>query len=128
DQGFTIATYRAETRHRVRLGARSDGKLVAYTHEGWEVTSRKDMYLAGGTEDTTRMYRFGNVATKVHLTFADRNTPGFMRSPPDFPYMYALESALDELALILACSRVHMRGSTSAHSSPMATQPSSTRW
>ena len=28
DQGFTIATYRAETRHHVRLGARRDGKLV----------------------------------------------------------------------------------------------------
>ena len=31
-QGFTIATYRAETRHHIRLGARSDGKLVGYSH------------------------------------------------------------------------------------------------
>jgi xanthine dehydrogenase YagR molybdenum-binding subunit len=28
DQGFTIATYRAETRHYVRLGAERDGKIV----------------------------------------------------------------------------------------------------
>ena len=41
-QGFTIATYRAETRHHVRLGARSDGKLVGYSHEGWE-----DQFAAG---------------------------------------------------------------------------------
>ena len=28
DQGFTIATYRAETRHHVRLGATRDGRFV----------------------------------------------------------------------------------------------------
>src|SRR6266700_2519524 len=40
DQGFTIATYRAETRHRCRLAAEEDGKLVALIHEGEEVSSR----------------------------------------------------------------------------------------
>ena len=29
DQGFTIATYRAETRHQIQLGASRDGKLMA---------------------------------------------------------------------------------------------------
>ncbi|MDP9064433.1 MAG: molybdopterin-dependent oxidoreductase, partial [Pseudomonadota bacterium] len=29
DQGFTIATYRAETRHHIKLGAGTDGKLVS---------------------------------------------------------------------------------------------------
>src|SRR5689334_14816216 len=53
DQGFTIATYRAETRHRVRLGAERDGRLTALSHEGWEVTSRPDPYLVGGTDSTT---------------------------------------------------------------------------
>ena len=52
-QGFTTATYRAETRHRLRLGADRDGKLTALTHEGWEVTSRSDPYLVGGTEAST---------------------------------------------------------------------------
>ena len=40
DQGFTIATYRAETRHHVQLAADKTGKLQAFRHEGWEVTSR----------------------------------------------------------------------------------------
>src|SRR5262249_22757223 len=44
DQGFTIATYRAETRHRIKLGAERDGRLLALSHEGWEVTSRPDPY------------------------------------------------------------------------------------
>src|SRR5712671_2131991 len=44
-QGFMISTYRAETRHHVRLGARRDGKLVGYAHEGWEISSRPDQYV-----------------------------------------------------------------------------------
>ena len=34
DQGFTIQTYRAETRQRIRIGARRDGKIPAFIHEG----------------------------------------------------------------------------------------------
>ena len=92
DQGFTIATYRAETRHRVRLGADRDGKLVALIHEGWEVTSRPDDYKVAGTDASTRLYACPNVASKVSIVHADRNTPGFMRSPPEVPYLFALEA------------------------------------
>ena len=88
-QGFTTATYRAETRHRLRLGADRDGKLTALTHEGWEVTSRSDPYLVGGTEASTRMYACPNVASMVSLVRVDRNTPGFsvrrLRSPISTP-------------------------------------------
>jgi xanthine dehydrogenase YagR molybdenum-binding subunit len=109
DQGFTIATYRAETKHRVRLGAKRDGKLTAFSHEGWEITSRPDSYLVAGTRATTRMYAAPNVASKVYVVHADRNTPGFMRSPPEVPYMYALETAMDELAIELAMDPVELR-------------------
>src|ERR1700734_4322176 len=100
-QGFTIATYRAETRHRLLLGARSDGKLGGYSHEGWEISSRRDTYVVAGVEDTAQLYAFSAVATKVNIVHADRSTPGFMRSPPVVPYIYALESAMDEMALKL---------------------------
>ena len=92
DQGFTIATYRAETRHHIRLGAKADGKLVGYSHEGWEISSRRDPYCVAGVEDSARLYAFGAVRTKVNIVHADRNTPGFMRSPPVVPYIYALET------------------------------------
>ncbi len=51
-QGFTIATYRAETLHHIRLGANRDGKLVGYSHEGFEVSSRPDPYVVAGVEDS----------------------------------------------------------------------------
>ncbi len=47
--------------------------------------------------------------TKVNIVHADRNTPGFMRSPPVVPYIYALESAIDELAVKLGMDPVELR-------------------
>jgi xanthine dehydrogenase YagR molybdenum-binding subunit len=109
DQGFTISTYRAETRHRIRIGAERDGKINAFSHEGWEVTSRPDPYAVAGVEDSARLYGFGTVKTHVTLVHADRNTPGFMRSPPVVPYIYALESAMDELAVALNMDPIELR-------------------
>src|SRR6185369_751145 len=109
DQGFTIATYRAETRHHIRLGADRDGKLLSLSHEGWEVTSRPDPYMVAGTSSSTRLYACANVASKVSIVHADRSTPGFMRSPPEVPYIFALESAMDELAVALDMDPVALR-------------------
>ncbi len=109
DQGFTVSTYRAETRHHIRFGANNDGKIAAYIHEGWEVTSRPDPYMVAGVEDSARLYGFGAVATKVNIVHADRSTPGFMRSPPVVPYIYALESAMDELAVKLGMDPIELR-------------------
>ena len=109
DQGFTIQTYRAETRHRIRMGAQRGGKITSFIHEGWEVTSRPDSYSVAGVEDSARLYGFGAVKTRVSVVHADRNTPGFMRSPPVVPYIYALESAMDELAIKLKLDPVELR-------------------
>lgn len=109
DQGYTIATYRAETRHRIRLGADGDGRLVAFSHEGWEVTSRPSHYNVSGTESTARAYACPAIRTRVRIVHADRNTPGFMRAPPDTPYMFPLECAMDELAATLGLDPIELR-------------------
>jgi xanthine dehydrogenase YagR molybdenum-binding subunit len=127
DQGFTIATYRAETRHRVKLAATKDGKLVSLTHEGEEVTSRPDNYMVAGTETTTRVYACPNIASKVSIVHADRNTPGFMRSPPETPYMFALESAMDELSYALGIDPVALRKINDTKSEPIKGLPFTSR-
>ena len=127
DQGFTIATYRAETRHHIRLGARRDGKLTAYSHEGWEISSRPDPYVVAGVEESAHLYGFGAVKTKVNIVHADRNTPGFMRSPPVVPYIYALESAMDELAVKLGMDPVELRRINDTMTDPIKGKPYSSR-
>ncbi len=128
DQGFTIATYRAETRQHVRLGAGSDGKLVAFSHEGWEVTSRPSGYNVAGVESTARMYACPNIATAVNsIVHADRNTPGYMRAPPETPYMFGLESAMDELAYALHMDPIELRRVNDTQTDPVGGLPFSTR-
>jgi xanthine dehydrogenase YagR molybdenum-binding subunit len=109
EQGFSIASYRAETRHHLQLGATADGTLTALRHEGWEVSSRADAYSVSGTDASTRLYACPNVDSKVSIVRADRNTPGFMRSPPETPYLFALECAMDELAYATGIDPIELR-------------------
>jgi xanthine dehydrogenase YagR molybdenum-binding subunit len=127
DQGFTVATYRAETRHHVRLGAQANGKLLAYAHEGWELTSRADVFLVEGNKNAVEMYACPNIWTRVNAVHADRNTPGFMRSPPEIPYMFALESAMDELAIALKMDPVELRRVNDTQVSPVTGVPYTSR-
>jgi len=127
DQGFTIATYRAETRHHLKLGATRDGKLVSVSHEGFEVTSRPDNYMVSGTDASTRLYGCPNVASKVSIVHADRNTPGFMRSPAETPYIFALECAMDELAYALNMDPVELRKVNDTQNEPIKGLPYSSR-
>jgi len=126
-QGFTIATYRAETRHHIKLGADRDGKLVSLTHDGWEVTSRPDNYMVSGTDASTRLYACPNVASNVSIVHADRNTPGFMRSPPEVPYLFALESAMDELAIALQMDPIELRRRNDTMREPIKGLPYTSR-
>jgi xanthine dehydrogenase YagR molybdenum-binding subunit len=127
DQGFTIATYRAETRQHIKLGANADGKLTSLSHEGWEVTSRPSGYSVAGVESTARMYACPNIATAVNVVHADRNTPGYMRAPPETPYMFALESAMDELAYELKMDPIELRRVNDTQTDPVTGLPFSSR-
>ena len=109
DQGFTIATFRAETRQHVKLAANRDGKLTSFFHEGWELTSRPSGYNVAGVDTTARMYACENIATAVNVVHADRNTPGFQRAPAETPYMFGLECAMDELAYALNMDPIELR-------------------
>ena len=127
DQGFTIATYRAETRHHVQLGASPDGTLQALIHEGWEISSRPDNYKVAGTDVTTRMYACPNIDSQVHIVHADRNTPGFMRSPAEIPYLFAFESAMDELAIALKMDPIELRRVNNTSVEPIKGLPYTSR-
>lgn len=127
DQGFSIATYRAETRHHVRLGADRDGKLLSYFHEGWELSSRASDFVTAGVSATAQIYACDNIETIVNIVHADRNSPGFMRAPPELPYMFALESALDELSEKLNVDPIELRRINDTQVSPLGGLPYSSR-
>ena len=127
EQGFTISTFRAETRQRVQLAATREGKLQALNHEGSEVTSRADPYAVAGTDASTRMYACPNVASNVTIVRADRSTPGFMRAPAETPYFFALESAMDELAVALNMDPIELRRVNDTQTEPIKGLPYTSR-
>ena len=119
DQGFTLATYRSETKHHIRLAADHSGHLLAYGHESWEMQSRHDDYPVAGFGVTTAMYGKPAIATRVNLVKADRQTSGFMRAPVEMPYMYPLKSAIDELAVALEMDPIELRRINDIRESPV---------
>jgi xanthine dehydrogenase YagR molybdenum-binding subunit len=73
------------------------------------------------------MYACPNIETKVSVVHADRNTPGFMRAPPDTPYMFALEQAMDELAYELGMDPIELRRVNDTMTDPVSGKPFSSR-
>jgi len=74
-------------------------------------------------ESTTRMYACPNIGARINLVHADRNTPGFMRAPAEVPYMFALESAMDELAVALDMDPVELRRVNDTEKDPVNGNP-----
>ena len=112
---------------RVQLGATRSGQLTALRHDGWEVTSRPSGYNVAGGDATARMYACPNIATSVRIVHADRATPGFMRAPPETPYMFGLESAMDELAYALGLDPIELRRINDTAVDPVEGRPFSSR-
>jgi xanthine dehydrogenase YagR molybdenum-binding subunit len=83
------------------LAQKTSQPRYSLIHEGEEVASRPDDYMDTGTDASTRLYACPRSASKVSIVHVDRNTPGFMRSRPELPYLFALESPMDELAVAL---------------------------
>src|SRR5450631_1469864 len=76
-----------------------------------------------------RLHRIDRRPTGVVLPVvrADRNTPGFMRSPPEVPYMFALESAMDELAVALNMDPIELRRINDTTREPINGKPYTSR-
>ncbi|MEI5688158.1 xanthine dehydrogenase family protein molybdopterin-binding subunit [Sphingomonas kyungheensis] len=106
---FTIANHRTETRHRIRLGADADGRLLGVGHQAATASSRFDDFAMEGADVSTALYAAEAVAAEERLGRVDRNTPGPMRAPPEVPFLFAMESAIDELAHALSIDPVALR-------------------
>ena len=122
-QSFSVASHRPETTHRVRLGV-SGGRLTAIDHAQDGQTSRIDTFFLPGTEQTSRMYAWDAIQTAENVVRVDTNTPGFMRAPAEVPGMFALESAVDELAVAAGIDPVELRlASDAGEAEPVEGKP-----
>ncbi|MDP4024193.1 xanthine dehydrogenase family protein molybdopterin-binding subunit [Methylobacterium sp. NEAU 140] len=126
-QCFTIANYRPESRHTVRLAAGADGRLSALVHEAEVVTSRFDPFAMEGCDVTASLYACPAIRTQERAVRVDRNTPGPMRAPPEVPYLFALETAMDELAGELGMDPIALRRRNDTATDPVTDKPFTSR-
>jgi xanthine dehydrogenase YagR molybdenum-binding subunit len=108
-QMFAFVGYRTPTIQRVRLGAAADGRLVAISHEAAEQTSTLKEFAEQTAICSRWMYAAPNRRTAHQVAPLDVPTPSWMRAPGECPGMYALESAIDELADALGMDPIELR-------------------
>ncbi|GAA4555683.1 xanthine dehydrogenase family protein molybdopterin-binding subunit [Planotetraspora kaengkrachanensis] len=108
-QMFAFVGYRTPIIQRVRLGAGRDGGLTAVIHDAFEQTSTVREFAEQTTTPTRVMYAAPNRRTTHRLTALDVPTPTFMRAPGECPGMFALESAMDELAIACGIDPIELR-------------------
>ena len=101
--------HRSETEQRIRLAANADGMLSAIAHEAKSCTSPVDVFTEPCTGITPVMYTAPNLRLNQELAVMNVGTPTFMRAPGENPGMWALESAMDELAWALKLDPVELR-------------------
>jgi xanthine dehydrogenase YagR molybdenum-binding subunit len=95
---FSSVGYRPRTEQRIRLGASSDGKLLALGHDYLNSTSILDDFEEGCAEATPYLYSVANLSVTSGLVRRNLGAPMYMRGPGAVPGLYALEAAINELA------------------------------
>jgi xanthine dehydrogenase YagR molybdenum-binding subunit len=124
---FSLTGYRTPTIQRLRLGATTDGDLTAISHEVWEQTSMMREFAEQTAVATRHLYTAANRRTTHRLVALDVPTPSWMRAPGEAPGVFALECAMDELAVALDIDPVELRIRNEPAADPESGLPFSSR-
>jgi xanthine dehydrogenase YagR molybdenum-binding subunit len=101
--------YRPAMIQRIAIGANAGGTLEAITHDAITVTSQNEEYFRQETGWSGLLYACPNASYEHRLARLDRPTPCDMRCPSAATGVYALESAMDELAVALKIDPLELR-------------------
>ncbi|MCW1916504.1 xanthine dehydrogenase family protein molybdopterin-binding subunit [Luteolibacter sp. GHJ8] len=119
--------FRPPSIHDLQLGATAAGHLTAVAHDALGATSRFENYVeqivnwSGGTYDCP------NVRLGYRIAALDVNTPCDMRAPGAASGVFALESAVDELAWKLGMDPLEFRILNHAAKDPNEEKPYSSK-
>jgi xanthine dehydrogenase YagR molybdenum-binding subunit len=108
-QMFAVTGYRTPTIQRMRLGADREGRLAAICHDVIIQTSTIREFGEQAALPSRMMYAAPHRRTTHRLARLDVPTPSWMRAPGETPGMYALECAIDELAIAGGLDPIELR-------------------
>jgi xanthine dehydrogenase YagR molybdenum-binding subunit len=124
---FQSVGHRPAIDQRIQLAADASGKLTAIQQDYVNHTSMQDDYDEGCGEATGFLYSSPNVLVTGGLARRNVGTPTSMRGPGAVPGLYALESAMDELAIKLEIDPVQLRLMNEPEKDESTGQPFSSR-
>jgi xanthine dehydrogenase YagR molybdenum-binding subunit len=124
---FDVVGYRTPTLNHVRLGADSGGRLQAIAHDSFQQTSTIFEFCEQTSESTRHIYASPNRATTHRLAALDVGTPRWMRAPGEAPGMFAVETAIDELATATGIDPIELRIRNEPDVDPASGNPFSSR-
>lgn len=126
-QMFTAHGYRPQTIQKVRLGADAHGKLQAMVQEAFHNTSSFETFSDNTTGFLKQVYACENLNMPLKVAATDLATPTWMRAPGAVSGMFALESAMDELAYALKMDPMELRLVNYAEVDPESGKPFSSK-
>jgi xanthine dehydrogenase YagR molybdenum-binding subunit len=110
EQVFTATANRPATVQKISLGADTDGTLLALRHDSWSSTPMDRSFVEPTSHGTSReWYATQNVAISQKMVPLNIPPTTFMRAPGEAPGSFALESAIDELAVALNMDPIELR-------------------
>jgi len=109
EQVFTATATRAATIQKVALGAAADGSLTAIRHDAWSAVPMDRSFVEPASHSTREYYTAQNLAISQKMVPLNIPPTTFMRAPGEAPGSFALESAMDELAVALNMDPIELR-------------------
>jgi len=122
-QMFGPVGARPRTEQRLVLAARRDGTLTAMRHDSVSNTSMIEDWTETCCMVTRMLYAVPNQQTTHRLVPLNVGTPTFMRAPGETTGSFALESAMDELAVALRMDPLALRLKNYAEVDPQENKP-----
>src|SRR5690606_35274748 len=108
-QIFTLVGHRPASISRVRLGANSDGRLVAVGHDAAIQTAPSEVWDEGISSVGRALYATPNLLTRQAHQELDIRAAEPVRGPGELSGLLMFESAVDELAEELGIDPVELR-------------------
>ncbi|GLS43933.1 xanthine dehydrogenase family protein molybdopterin-binding subunit [Methylobacterium brachythecii] len=116
-------TYRPGAIQTVSLGTDGSGKLQAIRHDAVHGTSTYEDYQENIVNWSGILYACDNVELTYRLAKLDTPTPGDMRAPGAVTGIFALETAMDELACATGIDPIQLRLINYTETDPVEEKP-----
>ncbi|CAN7516084.1 xanthine dehydrogenase family protein molybdopterin-binding subunit [Variovorax sp. LjRoot290] len=119
--------HRPETLQTLKLACDTEGRLRSVVHEAVSETSRNEDYVENIVSWTGLLYNTPNLRLAHRVVELDRFTPTDMRAPGAAQGVYALESAMDELAHAVGLDPLALRLRNYTETEPGSGKPFSSK-